>query len=139
MTRVGGPLVDRLVERHGNGLLTRLVGRLTELARTFERVDEPPRKGTASQPASLGKGVGIGRAEAARGRLYHRLRLVDGVVEEYRILAPTEWNFAPGGVAARALSALSGPSRERQARLLINAIDPCVGYRLEGGGGERSG
>ena len=54
-------------------------------------------------------------------------------VADYRILAPTEWNFHPAGRVAQALAGLDGSDdnglRER-AGLLIEAVDPCVGYEL---------
>ena len=78
-------------------------------------------------------GTGIGQVEAARGHLVHRVVLDDGWVRRYQILAPTEWNFHPAGVVARGLGGLvdsDEPTLRRQAALLINAMDPCVGYDL---------
>ena len=68
-----------------------------------------------------------------RGRLAHAVQIEDGHVSRYRILAPTEWNFHPEGAAARALCALTGEDETDlagQAKLLVDAIDPCVGYEL---------
>ena len=64
--------------------------------------------------------------ETARGRLIHRARVVDGVITQYRILAPTEWNFHPQGVAVQALSGLEPD----QAKAVVEAIDPCVDFEL---------
>ncbi|WP_373507775.1 nickel-dependent hydrogenase large subunit, partial [Thiocapsa sp.] len=78
-------------------------------------------------------GIGLGRVFAARGLLAHLVRVEDGRVRDYRILAPTEWNFHPRGVVARALESLPpGPEEQlrRQAELLITAIDPCVAFTL---------
>ena len=49
-----------------------------------------------------------------------------------RPMAETEWNFHSQEVLANSLAALqSNDVRiERQTRLLINAVDPCVGYEL---------
>jgi Ni,Fe-hydrogenase I large subunit len=65
--------------------------------------------------------------------LVHRVELERGGVRRYQILAPTEWNFHPDGAAAQALMRL--PARDpavlrRLAAMLINAVDPCVGYDL---------
>jgi coenzyme F420-reducing hydrogenase alpha subunit len=61
------------------------------------------------------------------------VELERGRIARYRILAPTEWNFHPQGVVAESLGALQGNSNEieQQARMLVDAIDPCVGYDLE--------
>jgi Ni,Fe-hydrogenase I large subunit len=69
---------------------------------------------------------------AARGLLLHRVTLQAGQISDYRILAPTEWNFHPQGVVAQALGSLRGDPEwvERAAGQLIEAIDPCVGYSL---------
>jgi coenzyme F420-reducing hydrogenase alpha subunit len=56
-----------------------------------------------------------------------------GRISSYQILAPTEWNFHPQGLVKNSLCHLSinHPQQlEKLARLLVNAIDPCVGYDL---------
>lgn len=92
---------------------------------------EPPSSRGIGETAA---GIGLGVVEAARGRLVHRVALEDGVIRDYRILAPTEWNFHPRGAAAQALRRLSPEADsitlERQALLLVHAIDPCVGCRV---------
>lgn len=122
--RNDSPLLRRLRAAHGNGLLPRLVARLTELAWLVCQRRPPP--------LASSRGRDWGAAPAARGLLLHRVRLEAGRIADYRILAPTEWNFHPRGVAVQALAAVSGePERMRaQAALLLDAIDPCVGYDL---------
>lgn len=136
LTRTSSPLLTRLAGRYGNGLLVRLVARLTELAVLADRLS-PDETGEAAPVAIRAvdpdkTNSGVGQAAAARGQLAHRVELIGERIASYRILAPTEWNFHPQGVVAHALSTLRGSPRalERQARLLINAIDPCVGYEL---------
>jgi Ni,Fe-hydrogenase I large subunit len=133
LTRVDSPLLKALKQEYSNGLLVRLVARLTEIAYLAGRLKPESRnvareKGSSTTPVN----PGIGQAAAARGQLVHRVELNGDVIGSYQILAPTEWNFHPKGVVAQALSALTGDpgSVEQQARLLINAIDPCVGYEL---------
>jgi Ni,Fe-hydrogenase I large subunit len=77
-------------------------------------------------------GIGLGRVEAARGSLAHRVEIADGHIRRYQILAPTEWNFHPRGVLAQGLIE-SGPWHldERLARLLVTALDPCVPYQIK--------
>ena len=79
-------------------------------------------------------GTGIAQVEAARGRLVHRVELDGDRVQRYQILAPTEWNFHPRGVLAQGVKGLAVSNKallRRQTELLINAIDPCVGYELQ--------
>jgi Ni,Fe-hydrogenase I large subunit len=145
---VDHPLVDALLVEHGNGLLTRLAALLVDLARSARRLEAPARLDTAglqarAEPATCSRKpktggdqcVGLGLAEAARGLLVHRVEIAEGRVEQYQILAPTEWNFHPEGVVAQGLSSIQrsgveGPELERLARLYITAVDPCVDYQL---------
>ncbi|AHF00026.1 nickel-dependent hydrogenase large subunit [Thioalkalivibrio paradoxus] len=72
--------------------------------------------------------------EMARGVLLHWLRVDDGRIAEYRIVAPTEWNFHPQGPAARGLvgTRADGEAALReQVALQLMALDPCVQYELE--------
>ncbi len=83
--------------------------------------------------SAVGNGIGLAQVQAARGLLIHRLELRQGRVYDYRIVAPTEWNFHPEGVVASGLKQLRAGSPnelQRQAELFINAVDPCVQYAL---------
>lgn len=134
------PLVGAMLDGYGMGLLTRLVARLLELASIPERLsamlrelDQEAAPVSSAQPV-LTAGKGLGVTEAARGRLVHCASLSGDVIERYQILAPTEWNFHPGGLVAQGLQGLAcgcESAMRRQASLFISAVDPCVGYSLE--------
>lgn len=83
--------------------------------------------------ATLSTGTGLAQVQAARGLLVHRLTLEQGRLADYRILAPTEWNFHPQGAAALGLATLPAadePTLRRLAGLFITALDPCVAYDI---------
>lgn len=123
------PLIAELQSRYGNGLLVRFVAVLLEVAAV-------PKGLTASSgttPAYAADGIGLAQIQAARGLLIHRLELRQGRMYDYRIVAPTEWNFHPDGVLAQGLKSLQAADADglrQQAEWLINAVDPCVQYRL---------
>jgi len=76
---------------------------------------------------------GVSQVEAARGRLIHRVEIEQDVISNYQILAPTEWNFHPQGLIKESLAHISAKNDKQWqhiAHLIINAIDPCVGYQL---------
>lgn len=131
------PLIAEMHGRYGNGLIVRMLARLVEVALIpsqlrqlfMQRKDQPvlPAIGTAN------KAIGLAQVQAARGLLSHRLELRQHRVSDYRIIAPTEWNFHPDGVVVQGLKQLQAENPndlQRQAELLINAVDPCVQYTL---------
>lgn len=134
--RRGSALIRALEKSTGKGLLTRLSAQILEVAQLASLLRQP---GEADQAASSSfgspePGLGLAEVEAARGRLVHLARLAADRVLDYRILAPTEWNFHPEGPVAMGIAAL--PDDEdarlrRRAELLIMAIDPCVAYDLD--------
>jgi len=72
--------------------------------------------------------------EAARGRLFHQVFAEDGKIKSYQILAPTEWNFHPQGVLSRMIETVKYKSEQdlvNQIKLLVDVVDPCVGYSIE--------
>lgn len=131
------PLIAGMHNRYGNSLIVRTSARLLELAlipcrlrRLLTQIEAQ-----AELPASCAAdaGIGLAQVQAARGLLIHRLALKERRVHDYCIVAPTEWNFHPNGVIANALKNLQAESPnglQRQAELLINAVDPCVQYTL---------
>ncbi len=132
------PLIRALHKEFHSTLITRWLARLVELASipaqlrdmqqqlNREQTDKTSDTGSKKPP-------GLAQVEAARGRLIHHVKIEHGIISNYQILAPTEWNFHPQGLVAKSLSSLSlqhEDDLEKLAHLMINAIDPCVGYQL---------
>jgi hypothetical protein len=132
------PLVQDLSRRYGSGLLTRLAARLVELAGLPSHMTALCREMEsgpvgADAPPPCDAGYGFAQVETARGRLIHAVRLARDKLLRFRILAPTEWNFHPQGVVAQGLKTLAPASEsdmDAQARMVIEAIDPCTAYEL---------
>jgi hypothetical protein len=133
--QAGAPLIAALLARDGRTASTRFVARLVELAvlvrdlraRSAGRV-------AAVRGHALADGAGLGLAETARGLLLHRVRVERGHVADYCIVAPTEWNFHPQGPLAQALTGRSAADHgrlERDARVVVQSLDPCVVCRVE--------
>lgn len=117
------PLVAALLTREGASLVTRFVARLLDLIAGLVDAPDP-----APAPAAA---PGLGLAWAARGLLAHRARVENGVVADYRVLSPSAWNIAPGGLLARMFAALPiGPNTPMLARIAIASVNPCVPVRL---------
>lgn len=136
--RQSGHALLKVVEKHhGIGILARWLARLLDLALIPQNLRQAL-SGDASvcriSTAKTGNACGIAAVEAARGRLIHMAQVEDGCISDYKILAPTEWNFHPHGVVASSLGAIDASDvdkRHRMAHMLIHTIDPCVAYQLE--------
>lgn len=100
----------------------RLLARCTDLQRLLRQ----PRW-LAHGVLPLGPGEALAYVEMARGLLLHRVCVDGGHIADYRVLAPTEWNFHPHGVLAQALQHADAAD----AQLLAAAFDPCVPVRLQ--------
>ena len=134
------PLLQRIVAHCGAGLLARHVARLIEIAVVFARlkaglIDLKNMIGDESfltQPPHAQTGIGM--VEASRGLLVHGVQLDGDTIANYRILAPTEWNFHETGPLVTALANITGHDLERIkmiAELVVPAIDPCTQTKLE--------
>lgn len=131
------PLIADLLEHYGNSLLTRLASRLCELANLPDVLRQNATKLMTASPLkdwqSCVPQTGLAQIQTSRGLLIHRVELKHGMIANYQIIAPTEWNFHPQGVAALSLQQLTAPDKstlQQQAALVINALDPCVGFEL---------
>jgi coenzyme F420-reducing hydrogenase alpha subunit len=136
LARVGNHrMLAEWIARRGRGAGARLLARLLELAELPQGLREA--SGLSDRVAvvrswALEDNVGMAGVETSRGLLLHVVRLQDGRVADYRIIAPTEWNFQPGGPLAQALVGLAaGPGLEARARLVSQSLDPCVSYGVE--------
>lgn len=121
------PLLAALIARDGPSLFARL------LARTLDLCASLSPQAAQSAPLSGARPHGIGFAQAARGTLVHRARVADGRVVSYKMLAPSRWTLAPGGLLERMLDAIPMRAETGQlARLSLLAVNPCVAVRLAG-------
>jgi len=144
------PLLAAWIAQRGRGAGARLLARLLELAELPTRLsglcsagvpagcfgsDERAGKDAGAtwvRAWSLGDNAGLAGVETSRGLLLHAVRLRDGKVAEYRIVAPTEWNFHPAGPLFQALSGLApGDGLEARARLVAQSLDPCVAFAID--------
>jgi hypothetical protein len=128
----------REVDLSRGALLARLQARMIDLAQSVERlaravVDELD-GGSDVRCLSPATREGFASVETIRGRLHHWTRLTaDDRVQDYAIVAPTEWNFHPAGPFVGA--ALGAKTKERSAQRslarLASLFDPCVPARVE--------
>ncbi len=141
-----GPWI-RLRHRQDEGAVqhsawTRMSARWTELVelaaasqQVSSFVDTPL---LSSGAMRLGQGQALAWCEMARGLLLHWVQLdAGGSVQDYRVLAPTEWNFHPQGALAGAVASLA-PDDGKKANLLAAAFDPCVACTIELSGSNES-
>ncbi len=113
-----------------NTVWTRLSARwleLVEIASMRPQTSPPSCMPLLSSGAlKLSEGQALGWCEMARGLLLHWVQLdPQGKVQDYRVVAPTEWNFHPEGALAQALTALTATDTQA-AQSLAAAFDPCV-------------
>ncbi len=136
------PLVADLLARNGTSVAVRLIARLTELAALLAARPGRAAAGTAPGDAVAASAVvpfahearGCAVTQTARGVLVHRAAVERGVIRDYAILAPTEWNFRADGALTSALARIETDDADalaRDARLVAQAIDPCVACRVE--------
>ena len=126
---------SRLRDHHGTALgniahsaWSRLSARWLELN---ELTGSPDAVLLSSGAMPLGDGAAIGWCEMARGLLLHWVRLDnDQRVMDYRVLAPTEWNFHPQGALAHALTDLHDHAAA-STHVLNAAYDPCVSCSID--------
>ncbi len=136
----GHPLIRDLVARDGGNVRNRVIARLLELALVVVEMEKwavglQPREPFCSHAELPDHAQGFGMIEAARGSLGHWLKIKNGRLLNYQIIAPTTWNFSPrdaGGTPGALEQALIGaPLREGETdpvavQHIVRSFDPCM-------------
>ncbi|WP_136417697.1 nickel-dependent hydrogenase large subunit [Herbaspirillum sp. ST 5-3] len=130
------PLLAWLLQQEGRSLFARLLARLCEIHALFAHLRAPDDSGSAwVQGATPAEGIGLAWVQNARGLLLHHAVLdAAGNIHDYRIVAPTEWNFHPQGICTRTLTGMAAPSENalrHHVELLVQSLDPCVSHEVE--------
>lgn len=136
----GHPLVRDVVARSGTNVRARVLARLLEIARVLPLCEQwltaiVPREPFFEPDTLRDDAEGVGLVEAARGALGHWLRVRDGRIANYQIVAPTSWNFSPrdaAGTPGPLEAALVGaPVRDGETtpvavQHIVRSFDPCM-------------
>lgn len=121
---------------HRHRIAARLFARVVDLVDCASRLRRPLADEVLPlvDAVAMQDGIGLASVESARGTLLHVVSVDGDTVVDYAIVAPTEWNFCPGGPFEREASGWTAPDREialRRLRALTLSLDPCVEYSLE--------
>jgi uptake hydrogenase large subunit len=136
----GQPLIRDLVNVTGSNVRNRVIARMIEIPRLLLALEAWCRELQPKEPfcvtASLpDQAQGAGMTEAARGSLGHWVRVKNGRVLNYQIVAPTTWNFSPRdftetpGVLEQALIGTPAGESENDpvaVQHVVRSFDPCM-------------
>ena len=136
----GHPLITDLVKQSGGNVRNRIVGRLLELAIVIFEMESWIKDVRPAEPfyhltSMPDEAEGAGLMEAARGSLGHWLKVKNGRILNYQIIAPTTWNFSPrdshGQLGALEQALLGAPIREGEetpvsVQHIVRSFDPCM-------------
>lgn len=124
----------------GSSVLSRVAGRLLEIARTQLLMEGwvgslKPEATFMDDVLVPEDGAGEGLVEAARGALGHWVQIENGRIAGYQIIAPTTWNFSPrdsagnpGPVEAALVGAPVGEGEDTPLSVqhIVRSFDPCI-------------
>ncbi len=139
----GQALIRAAVLAQGGCVSTRVLARLMEIARIVPLMEQWLHALQPHEPFYQAHGLpekaqGIGLTEAARGALGHWLRIEQGRLSHYQIVAPTSWNFSPRdaegtpGALEAALVGAPMDSTDDDCRSsvavqhIVRSFDPCM-------------
>ena len=128
------PMVKSLHKRYKDSLLTRIFARIHEVALLLEEsknilaklsLDEP--SCTLDTQTKLYEFEGTGVVEAARGSLIHKTTVKEGLITNYDIITPTQWNLSHGSKEEQgiAIEAMVGSKSIEEATFIFRAFDVC--------------
>jgi len=128
------PMVKKLHKRYKDSILTRVFARVHEVSRLLMhskallqnlRMDEP--SCTLGKELMVDDFEGIGVAEAARGSLIHKTSVKEGLIENYEIIVPTQWNLSHGDNKERgiAIEAMVDSTTTEEATFIFRTFDVC--------------
>lgn len=127
-------LIKKMHRRFKDSVYTRVMARTFEIVTLLQHARTllqtlPLDAASYIPPDALQKisGEGTGIVEAPRGPLLHRVRLREGMIVEYKIITPTQWNLgsAAHDDPAPAQHAMIGSQSVEEASFIFRSFDVC--------------
>ena len=129
------PLIKDAHRRYGDSILSRILARVCEIAQLLNHSKSLLKELDLSEASYIEPQIdiskvsasGVGAVEAARGSLIHKVSLEEGIIKNYEIITPTQWNLAGGSRENQGISqkAMVGLKDEKIAELVFKTFDVC--------------
>lgn len=128
------PLIKNMHRRYKDSAYSRVMARIFELAQLLDHAKKllstlplSQESLIAPMPIEQLSGSGVGIVEAPRGPLVHKIKIENGIILDYKIITPTQWNI---GSSTRqnpspAQSAMIGSRSIQEARFIFRTFDVC--------------
>ncbi|MBU1659089.1 nickel-dependent hydrogenase large subunit [bacterium] len=129
------PLIKDAHRRYGDSILSRILARVCEISQLLNHSKKLIEMLDLSEPSYIEpsldisklSGSGYSAVEAARGTLIHKVEIENGLIKNYEIITPTQWNLSGGtkeklGVSQKAMIGLGDI---KTAELVFKTFDVC--------------
>jgi Ni,Fe-hydrogenase I large subunit len=129
------PLVKDAHRRYGDNIFSRIIARVCEIEQLLNHSKKLIQELDLSEPSYIEPAISIEKltakgqsaVEAARGSLIHKVELENGIIVNYEIITPTQWNLGNGtrenpGVSQKAMIGLQDV---KTAELVFKTFDVC--------------
>lgn len=129
------PLVKDTHRKYADSVFSRILARVCEVTQLLEHSKKLIKELDLSEPSYIkpSKDIseisakGYSAVEAARGSLIHKVELENGIIKDYQIITPTQWNLSGGTKDKQGVSqkAMIGLSDTKIAELVFKSFDVC--------------
>jgi len=128
------PIVRSLHKRYKDSLITRVFSRVHEAGKLLRYTKELLQNLSLDEPSctleagfQVDRFEGVGVVEAARGSLIHKTSVENGVICNYDIITPTQWNLSHGTQREQgiAVKAMVGAKTIEEANFIFRTFDVC--------------
>lgn len=128
-------LIKDAHRKYGDSILSRILARICEVSQLLKHSKELIDRLDLSEESYIKpsininelSGRGYSAVEAARGTLIHKVKLENGVIKDYQIITPTQWNLSGGTKQKQGISqkAMVGLTDTKIAELVFKSFDVC--------------
>lgn len=128
-------LILDIHSRYGDSILSRIVARVLEIPLLLNHSKKLLKQFNLEEPSYIKPKVDISKisakgyssVEAARGSLVHKVDIKNGIIQQYEIITPTQWNLCNGDKQSPGVSqqAMLGLENENIAQIVFKSFDVC--------------